>query len=47
MPKIHFRVIGARNPGKLKWAGTTARNKFLFAAFLKNAGLDMSKNPLS
>jgi len=25
-------------PGKLNWAGTTASNEFLFAAFLKNAG---------
>jgi tripartite-type tricarboxylate transporter receptor subunit TctC len=33
------------NPGKLNWAGTTASNEFLFAAFLKTAGLDMSKVP--
>ena len=32
-------------PGKLNWAGTTASNEFLFAAFLKNAGLAMSKVP--
>ena len=32
-------------PGKLNWAGTTASNEFLFAAFLKNAGLSMSKVP--
>src|SRR6195256_3081877 len=31
--------------GKLNWAGTTASNEFLFAAFLKNAGLSMSKVP--
>ena len=32
-------------PGRLNWAGTTASNEFLFAAFLKGAGLDMSKVP--
>src|SRR5947209_1045820 len=32
-------------PGKLNWAGTTGSNEFLFAAFLKNAGLVMSKVP--
>jgi tripartite-type tricarboxylate transporter receptor subunit TctC len=32
-------------PGRLNWAGTTASNEFLFAAFLKSAGLDMSKVP--
>jgi tripartite-type tricarboxylate transporter receptor subunit TctC len=32
-------------PGKLNWAGTTGSNEFLFAAFLKNAGLSMSKVP--
>src|SRR5207237_8035430 len=32
-------------PGKLNWAGTTASNEFLFAAFLKIAGLDMSMVP--
>jgi tripartite-type tricarboxylate transporter receptor subunit TctC len=32
-------------PGQLNWAGTTASNEFLFAAFLKNAGLSMSKVP--
>jgi tripartite-type tricarboxylate transporter receptor subunit TctC len=31
--------------GKLNWAGTTGSNEFLFAAFLKNAGLLMSKVP--
>ena len=32
-------------PGKLNWAGTTGSNEFVFAAFLKNAGLSMSKVP--
>jgi tripartite-type tricarboxylate transporter receptor subunit TctC len=32
-------------PGQLNWAGTTASNEFLFAAFLKNSGLSMSKVP--
>ena len=32
-------------PGRLNWAGTTASNEFLFAAFLKGAGLEMSKVP--
>src|SRR5262249_12085462 len=32
-------------PGKLNWAGTTGSNEFLFAAFLKNAGIEMSKVP--
>jgi tripartite-type tricarboxylate transporter receptor subunit TctC len=32
-------------PGKLNWAGTTGAIDFLFAGFLKNAGLDMSKVP--
>jgi len=30
---------------KLNWAGTTGSNEFMFAAFLKNAGLSMSKVP--
>src|SRR5499425_1678960 len=33
------------NPGKLNWAGTTGAIDFLFAGFLKNANLDMSKVP--
>src|SRR5262249_57591160 len=37
--------MGRAQPGKLNWAGTTGSNEFLFAAFLKNAGLDMSKVP--
>ena len=32
-------------PGKLNWAGTTGSNEFMFAAFLKNAALSMSKVP--
>ena len=32
-------------PGSLNWAGTTGSNEFMFAAFLKNAGLSMSKVP--
>jgi len=32
-------------PGKLNWAGTTGSNEFMFAAFLKTAGLAMSKVP--
>ena len=35
----------ARKPGKLNWAGTTGAIDFLFAGFLKNAGLDMAKMP--
>jgi tripartite-type tricarboxylate transporter receptor subunit TctC len=31
--------------GKLNWAGATGTNEFLFASFLKNAGLLMSKVP--
>src|SRR5262249_2453811 len=30
---------------RLNWAGTTGSNEFMFAAFLKNAGLSMSKVP--
>jgi tripartite-type tricarboxylate transporter receptor subunit TctC len=32
-------------PGKLNWATATGFSDFLFASFLKNAGLDMSKVP--
>jgi tripartite-type tricarboxylate transporter receptor subunit TctC len=32
-------------PGKLNWATATSVSDFLFAAFLKNANLDMSKVP--
>jgi Tripartite tricarboxylate transporter family receptor len=32
-------------PGRLNWATTTGYSDFLFAAFLKNTGLAMSKVP--
>jgi len=38
-------AMARAQPGSLNWAGTTASNEFLFAAFLKNAGLSMSKVP--
>jgi tripartite-type tricarboxylate transporter receptor subunit TctC len=38
-------AMARAQPGKLNWAGTTSSNEFLFAAFLKNAGLSMSKVP--
>src|SRR5256886_15989103 len=38
-------AMARAHPGKLNWAGTTGSNEFLFAAFLKNAGLVMSKVP--
>src|SRR6266542_2613196 len=38
-------AMARAQPGKLNWAGTTGSNEFLFAAFLKNAGLTMSKVP--
>ena len=38
-------AMARAEPGSLNWAGTTASNEFLFAAFLKNAGLAMSKVP--
>jgi tripartite-type tricarboxylate transporter receptor subunit TctC len=38
-------AMARAEPGKLNWAGTTGSNEFLFAAFLKNAGLVMSKVP--
>ena len=34
-----------RQPGKLNWATATGISDFLFASFLKNANLDMSKVP--
>jgi tripartite-type tricarboxylate transporter receptor subunit TctC len=37
--------IARAEPGQLNWAGTTGSNEFLFAAFLKNGGLAMSKVP--
>ena len=38
-------AMARAQPGKLNWAGTTGSNEFLFAAFLKHAGLSMSKVP--
>src|SRR5882672_5383757 len=38
-------AMARAQPGQLNWAGTTGSNEFLFAAFLKNAGLDISKVP--
>ena len=38
-------AMARAQPGKLNWAGTTGSNEFMFAAFLKNAGLSMSKVP--
>jgi tripartite-type tricarboxylate transporter receptor subunit TctC len=38
-------AMARAEPGKLNWAGTTGSNEFMFAAFLKNAGLSMSKVP--
>src|ERR1700704_3052143 len=38
-------AMARAQPGQLNWAGTTGSNEFLFAAFLKNAGLSMSKVP--
>ena len=38
-------AMARAQPGALNWAGTTGSNEFLFAAFLKNAGLSMSKVP--
>ncbi len=38
-------AMARAQPGKLNWAGTTGSNEFLFAAFLKDAGLLMSKVP--
>src|SRR5262250_686272 len=34
-------AMARAQPGKLNWAGTTGTNEFLFAAFLKDAGLLM------
>src|SRR5262245_41905853 len=43
---LGYLVAKARaEPGKLNWAGTTGSNEFMFAAFLKTAGLAMSKVP--
>src|SRR6516165_5917338 len=38
-------AMARAQPGALNWAGTTGSNEFMFAAFLKNAGLSMSKVP--
>jgi tripartite-type tricarboxylate transporter receptor subunit TctC len=38
-------AMARAQPGKLNWAGTTGSNEFLFALFLKNAGIEMSKVP--
>jgi tripartite-type tricarboxylate transporter receptor subunit TctC len=38
-------AMARARPGKLNWAGTTGSNEFLFASFLKNAGIEMSKVP--
>src|SRR5262249_39208441 len=35
-------AMARAKPGTLNWAGTTGSNEFMFAAFLKNAGLVMS-----
>ena len=38
-------AMARAQPGALNWAGTTGAIDFLFAGFLKNAGLNMSKVP--
>jgi len=38
-------AMARAQPGSLNWAGTTASNEFMFGAFLKNAGLAISKVP--
>ena len=38
-------AMARAQPDKLNWAGTISSNEFMFAAFLKNAGLSMSKVP--
>src|SRR5215472_4221845 len=38
-------AMARAQPDTLNWAGTTGSNEFMFAAFLKNAGLSMSKVP--
>ncbi|TMJ91155.1 MAG: tripartite tricarboxylate transporter substrate binding protein [Alphaproteobacteria bacterium] len=38
-------AMARAQPGKLNWAGTTGAIDFLFAGFLKNAGINMSKVP--
>jgi tripartite-type tricarboxylate transporter receptor subunit TctC len=38
-------ALARAQPGKLNWAGTTGALDFLYAGFLKSAGLDMTKVP--
>ena len=38
-------AMARAQPGKLNWAGTTGAIDFLFAGFLKNAGIEMSRVP--
>jgi len=38
-------TLSRAQPGKLNWATATGISDFLFASFLKNANLDMSKVP--
>ncbi len=38
-------AMARAQPGKLNWSGTTGAIDFLFAGFLKTAGLNMSKVP--
>ena len=38
-------TLARAQPGKLNWAGVTGALDFLFAGFLKSAGLDMTKVP--
>jgi tripartite-type tricarboxylate transporter receptor subunit TctC len=38
-------AMARAQPGKLNWSGTTGAIDFLFAGFLKNAGISMSKVP--
>jgi tripartite-type tricarboxylate transporter receptor subunit TctC len=38
-------ALARTQPDKLNWAGTTGALDFLFAGFLKNAGIEMSKVP--
>lgn len=38
-------ALARAQPGTLNWSGTTGAIDFLFAGFLKNAGLNMSKVP--
>ena len=38
-------ALARTQPGKLNWAGTTGALDFVYAGFLKGAGLDMTKVP--